>query len=67
MLRKVFTAICLLAISSVAAAELVVVVNPANGNSLDAKQIQRIFLGKGQSLYLQAKAFRRKKSQATQK
>jgi len=32
--------------ASAAFAELVVVVNPANNNQIDAKTVQRIFLGK---------------------
>lgn len=46
MLKKTLLAATLLFAASSALAELVVVVNPANANTLDAKTVQRIFLGK---------------------
>lgn len=44
--RMLIAATLLFATSSVLAAELVVIVNPANANTLDSKTVQRIFLGK---------------------
>lgn len=46
MLKKMLIAATLLFATSSALAELVVVVNPANANTLDSKTVQRIFLGK---------------------
>jgi ABC-type phosphate transport system substrate-binding protein len=46
MFRKVLFAVSLLFVANFALAEIVVVVNPANSNSLDKKKVQRIFLGK---------------------
>lgn len=47
MFKKLVGAACLaMCVASTAAAELKIVVNPANNSALDAKTIQRIFLGK---------------------
>jgi ABC-type phosphate transport system substrate-binding protein len=46
MLKKIVVITSLLIASSSSFADLVVVVNPANGNALDGKIVQRIFLGK---------------------
>jgi len=46
MLKKMLIAATLLFATSSVLAELVVVVNPANANTLDSKTVQRIFLGK---------------------
>lgn len=46
MLKKIILASGLLIASQSVFAELVIVVNPANTNAIDAKQIKRIFLGK---------------------
>ncbi len=46
MLKKMLIAATLLLATSSVFAELVVVVNPANSNTLDSKTVQRIFLGK---------------------
>ena len=45
-LKKITLCATLLAVSCSAFAELTIVVNPANANELDAKKVQRIFLGK---------------------
>lgn len=45
-LKKITLCATLLAASCSAFAELTIVVNPANANELDAKKVQRIFLGK---------------------
>lgn len=46
MFKKTLLVATMLFATSSALAELVVVVNPANANALDAKVVQRIFLGK---------------------
>jgi hypothetical protein len=46
MLKRTLLAASLLLATSSVFAELVVVINPANANALDAKTVQRIFLGK---------------------
>lgn len=46
MLKKLALAAGLLLSAQAAMAQLVVVVNPSNNNALDAKKVQRIFLGK---------------------
>jgi ABC-type phosphate transport system substrate-binding protein len=46
LLKKITLCAALLFASSAALAELTIVVNPANSNDLDAKKVQRIFLGK---------------------
>jgi ABC-type phosphate transport system substrate-binding protein len=46
MLKKFILVTGLLLASQSVFAEMVVIVNPANANTLDAKKIQRIFLGK---------------------
>jgi ABC-type phosphate transport system substrate-binding protein len=46
MLKKIALAASLLLAVNAAIADSVVIVNPANGNALDAKTVQRIFLGK---------------------
>jgi len=46
MFKKSVIALGLIMAASAAFAELVVVVNPANNNQIDAKTVQRIFLGK---------------------
>ena len=46
MLKKLILVTGLLLASQSVFAEMVVIVNPANANTLDAKKIQRIFLGK---------------------
>jgi ABC-type phosphate transport system substrate-binding protein len=46
MLKRLALAAGLLLSAQAAMAQLVVVVNPGNNNALDAKTVQRIFLGK---------------------
>lgn len=46
MLKKMLLVATMLFTTSSVFAELVVVVNPTNANALDAKKVQRIFLGK---------------------
>ena len=45
-IRKLFIVICLVVLSTSAFAELVVIVHPSNNSELNAKKVQRIFLGK---------------------
>ncbi len=45
-LRTSWMAMSMAMLSGVAAAEVVVVVHPSNGNAIDSKMVQRIFLGK---------------------
>lgn len=45
-IRKLIVSASLLIFSATAFAELVVIVHPSNDSALDAKKVQRIFLGK---------------------
>ena len=46
LIRKLVAVTSLLMLSASAFAELVVIVHPSNDSALDAKKVQRIFLGK---------------------
>lgn len=46
MLKKLFSGALLAIFANVALAELVVIVHPSNNDALNAKTVQRIFLGK---------------------